>query len=115
MDARFFSDSYDLYRPTVTTGDSGEQTVADPDAATASDQPCRYFPTPGQVTPGETGLTLEYDAVILYPSAQTLRPEKFGQQPDHVEIDGRKFAVLIAWALAGQSYANKALLKERRS
>ena len=115
FDSRFFSDAYDLYRPTVVTSDSGEQTISNPATATATAQPCRWFPTPGRLRVTDTGIDMDYDAVLLYPNAQTLRPEQHGQQPDHVKVSGREYVILAAWPMAGATHGKKALLREKKS
>ena len=115
FDSRFFSNTYDLYRPTITTADTGAQTVTEPSSATSSSNPCHYVPKPGVWRMGEAGPDLEYDARILIPADQTLRPEKRGQQPDHVLIDSRSFVVMICWDAANQGLYKHVLLKERRT
>ena len=115
FDARFFSDTYDLYRPTVATADSGVQTVTEPDTATTSDVACRFFdgPLPGFVA-DRAGIDQDYDASMVIPASQTLKPTVRGDQPDHVEVDGRNWIVLAVWDAAGRGLYKTALLKERR-
>ena len=115
FDDRMFTDTYDLYRPTLSASASGVQKTSDPDTATASDQRCKFFPTPGSWVGNESGIRHEFDAILLIPNSQSLRPEKLGEQPDHVEIDSRRYVVVACWPLAGESYVKKALLKERKS
>lgn len=113
FDDRFFSDTYDLYRPTITTADSGAQTVVEPGTATSTGNRCKYFPAPGSWSMGAAGPDLEYDAIVLMPYAQTLKPEKLGEQPDHVKISSRMFVVMICFDAGGQGLYKQVLLKER--
>ena len=113
MDIRKFTDSYDLYRPTLSTTWDGRQQLAEPDAATASAQPCLFFPKPGQMQMGETGPMLDYDAYMLVPPDADLEPDAQGSQPDHVTIGGQTFTVLVVWDVAGRGGFQKALMKER--
>ena len=115
FDSRWFTDTYDLYRPTITTADTGAQTFTEPDTATESDQPCRLFPGRNLVAFGATGPDVDYDAVLLVPAGADLRPEQKGQQPDHVEIDSRRYVVQAVWDAGGQGLYKKVLLSERRS
>ncbi len=114
MEDRFYTDQYDLYRPTVATSSSREQSLTVPDTATTESLRCLYFPTPGRFQQRATGIDLEYDAVLLVPDSHDLRPSKLGEQPDQIEIDSRRYDVLICWPMAGKTLGKKALLKETR-
>lgn len=114
FDERFFTDTYDLYRPTVTTADSGAQSIVEPDLATARGRKCRYLPAPGGWRMGQGGPDVDYDAAMLIPASDSLRPEQKGDQPDYVEIDGRRFVVMVCWDAANLGLYRNVLLKERR-
>ncbi|HUU34525.1 MAG TPA: hypothetical protein VMW48_10700, partial [Vicinamibacterales bacterium] len=99
-DARYYSDTFDLYRPTVSTSASHRQQVTEPVTATSTGNRCRYVGTPGTwrmgaVHFGETGPDLAYDAKLLCPAGTDLLPIKRGDQPDVVEIDSRRFVVTL--------------------
>lgn len=113
FDSRFFADTYDLYRPTVTTAATGEQSISEPATPTASAQPCHYVPHPSAWRPMPAGLDLEYDAVMFVPAAYVLRPAQRGQQPDVVEISGRRYVVMACWNAGGAGLYNRVPLKER--
>ena len=110
-----FSDSYDLYRPTRKTSHSRVQTYELPSTATASDQPCLFFPKPGRFSMGERGPEIEYDARMLVPNAQTLYPENTSDNPDVVLIGDQYYVVLVAWDAAGQGHYKVVLLRQRRA
>ncbi len=113
-DARYFDATYDLYRPTVSTSESGVQSRAVPTTATASARPCRFFPTPGRMSRDARGLDMDFDAVLLAPAGADLRPAQQSQQPDVVHINSRRYTVLAVWPLAGAARGVKALLVETR-
>lgn len=114
FDSRFYQDSYDLYRPTISTTAGGRQSVDAPGTATAANQSCHYSPKPGRTNFGERGVELVYDAAIHIPNGRDLRPTKVGEQPDYVKVGARWFTVLICWDAAGRGLHQTALLEERR-
>lgn len=113
FDARFYSDTYDLYRPTITTGASGNQTWAEPESATSEGNACKFFDgaLPGFMV-DNLGIDQDYDATMLIPATQTLLPAKRGDQPDHVHTDSRKWVVLAVYDAAGQNLYKLVLLRE---
>jgi len=113
LDDRFFSERYDLYRPTIVTSDAGQQTRSLPPTPTAAAQRCLFFPTPGATQPDREGLALEFDATLLVPAGADLRPAQVGGLPDQIEVSGRRFVVLVCWPAAGMGIYRKALLKEQ--
>ena len=113
-DARYFSDTFDLYRPTVSTSDSHRQQVTEPGTATSTGNRCRYVPTPGTWRMGETGPDLAYDAKLLCPAGTDLQPHKRGDQPDTVEVDGRRYVVTIYFEPHAADLYGVALLDEQR-
>ena len=114
FDSRWYTDSYDLYRPTLATSDSGVQTITEPGTPTSADQPCRFFDgKPPAFVARDIGVEQDFDAVLLIPASQTLRPEAKGNQPDYVEADSRRFAVMACWDVAGRGMYKVALLQER--
>ena len=115
FDERAYTDRYDLYRPTVATSASHTQTLTLPGSVTESSKPCLLFPksSAGKWV-SNIGADVDFDAVLLYPYSQTLKPAQSGQQPDYVVISSRTYLVVMAWPAAGRTYYNRALLKERR-
>lgn len=115
FDARFYSDSYDLYRLTVSTSNGGVQTLVEPGTATATAQSCHYNPRPGRFVATERGIELAYDATILVPPDRDLRPTKVGEQADRIKISSRSYTVLIVWDAAGRGFYKRAFLEEVRT
>ena len=116
FDDRWFSDTYDLYRPTVATTTGGVQSVTVLGAATAEDQPCRLFPgPPTEARRGDTGLGVDIDAVLLVPAAADIRPDAPGQQPDQVVIGAATYVVLRVHDPAALSYYKRVWLAQLRS
>jgi len=114
-DSRMFSDSYDLYRPTITTSDTGEQTVTEPGTATSAGLRCLFRPKGAQVTGiTEIGMDGDYDALLLVPATQTIYPDGKNTQPDHVKVGERYFVVQKVWNAANQGLFKIVLLTERR-
>ena len=113
MDERRFTDTFDLYRPTVAQSTGGTETVVTPDTATSSGNPCLFLPGKQRsFNPGGVGIVQEHDAMILAPAGADLRAQAKGEQPDHVVISGREFVVLSAEDAAGRGHHLAAKLKE---
>ena len=113
-DIRAFTDIYDLYRPTVSISTSGDQSIALPESATLTAQPCMFFPSPAAFGQGGIGLEIDFDAVMLVPASNDIRPTDRDEQPDHVKIGGEEFVVKIAWNAAGQERFQRVLLERVR-
>ena len=113
FDDRFYSETYDLYRPTLSVSASRVQTIVTPGTATESGQKCHFVPKPGRFTVEAQGLAIDYDARMLIPNSQSLRPSAKGEQPDHVVIGSQTFVVLMCWQASGQSYCKVVLLQEK--
>ena len=113
FDDRLFSETYDLYRPTLAVSASGTQTIETPGAATASGQRCHFVPRPGRFTNDARGIMIDYDAKMLIPYSQSLRPSAKAEQPDHVVIGSQTFVVLMCWASSGREYCKTVLLQEK--
>jgi len=111
-DQRQFTGSYDLYRPTVATSGTGEQSLSVPGTPEASDQPCLFFPDPGKMSLGEAGVEIDYDAVLITPAGQDIRPADKTSQPDQIVVGARRFVVRAYWDASGRSVVGKALLSE---
>jgi len=113
MDERRFTDTFDLFRPTVARSAGGTETVVIPDTATSTGNPCLFLPgKQPSFTPGVVGIVQEHDAMILAPATTDLRAQAKGQQPDHVVISGREYTVLSAEDAAGRGHHLAAKLKE---
>ncbi len=115
FDDRAFTDTYDLYRPTVETDSAYEQTVTRPDTATSTDNPCLFFPQ-GRPTfgVGAQGIDIEFDAVMLFPASDTLKPADRDDQPDYVKVNDTFYAVRSVWNAGNRGLYNVALLRESR-
>ena len=123
FDERFFADKYDLYRPTISTSAGGVQSVTEPNNATLSGKPCKFFSRVGATQPVGVaqrgyGPDFEFDAVMLTPIDADIRPAKKGEQPDHVALilQGETVAqtfVVIAVARNLNRYQRIYLLERR--
>lgn len=114
IDERRYTDSYDLYRPTVVTSASRSQTVTVPDTPTASAQSCLFFPKPGVLRPTPSGAELPYDARLHVPADRDILPAKQGDTADVVVVGAQTFTVLVAYAAAGRGQYKIVALKEQR-
>jgi len=113
FDARWYSDTYDLYRPSVAVSAGGVQAVTVPETATASGQSCRIFVgRPPAWVIGREGIDQDYDAVMLVPASRTLQPEAANQQPDHVTVSGTAYVVLSCHDARNQGLFKRALLRQ---
>jgi len=113
-DDRMFTGTYDLYRPTVSTSTSGDQSIALPETATATGERCLFFPSPAAFSQGAIGLDIDFDAVMLVPSANSIRPSDRNEQPDHVKIGSEEYVVKIVWDASGQGQFKRVLLERIR-
>ena len=114
IEDRRFPDSYDLYRPTIATSDSGVQSVTEPAEATSSDQPCRWLGAPPVgFTADMVGLTQDFDAKMLVPVGADIRAGIRGEQPDHVKYGDEMYVVRQARGAAGRGKYRTVLLTER--
>jgi len=115
-----YVDRYDLHRPTVVKSAAHEETVSVPGEATSADNPCLFFPKPGQMEAGMTGLTMDYDAILLAPVDADLKPEDEDEQPDYVKVydkDGVEqgiFLVVSVANAAGRGIFTRCLLRKRK-
>lgn len=113
FDERMFSQTYDLYRPAVSSDSAHEQTVERPSTPTQTGLPCLFFPRtaqPFRTTPA--GIEFDHDAVMLVPMSASLRPEDRGQQPDYVRY-GDDFYVVREVHDAGARGIYKVVLLSR--
>jgi len=113
-DDRMFTGTYDLYRPTVSTSTSGDQSIALPESATYSDQKCLFFPSPAAFSQGAVGVDIDFDASMLVPFANDIRPSDRNEQPDHAKIGGEEYVVKIVWDASGQGQFKRVLLERIR-
>jgi len=113
-DDRMFTGTYDLYRPTVSTSASGDQSVALPNTPTAARERCLFFPSPAAFSQGPVGVDIDFDAVMLVPSANNIRPSDKDEQPDHVRIGCEEFVVKIVWNASGRGQFKRVLLERVR-
>jgi hypothetical protein len=88
--------------------------VREPDAPTSAGLPCRFFAAPGIWKVGPSGPDVDGDARMVIPGGQALRPGGKGEQPDCVQVAGRRFVVLACWAAGPQALYSSVLLAERR-
>jgi len=115
FDTRRFTDSYDLYQPSVTTSASGSQTITQ-GAATLTNQPCLFYPRGTQpVSIGNIGPDADFDALLLVPHAASIQPGGKGEQPYHVTTGGKGYLVTRVWNASNRGLFKVVLLTERRT
>lgn len=85
-DAGFYTDRYELWRPTETASTTGERTLKNPATATQSGQPCILLSGSGTLRRVREGLDVQYDAKMLVPASTDLKPKLKGEEPDVVHV-----------------------------
>lgn len=114
IDERSFSDSYDLYRPTSATSETGVQSRTVPTTATSSGNLCLFFPGAQALHVTSIAIRGEFDAVMLVPYSTDLKPFSAGDLPDEVEVLGERYTVLRVWDASGRMLFKVATLQQRK-
>ena len=117
IDDRAYTTDYYLYRASVVSSDTGEQSVeyvavAPPNGITFT---CIFYPvgeTPFRI--GPEGIDVDADAVMLVPHSRTIYAEHKGQQPDRVRIDDTDYIVRKVYDAGGRGMFKVVTLEERR-